>query len=86
MGARREDKAALAPPLEFVKMTSYTAVLRNTLKFSVAHSELALATQYFSLKRREKKRKKFRLRLRRTEKWSIYCTARQKRVDFLKCR
>ena len=65
-------------------MTSYAAVLRNILKFSLAPPALALDTLYVSLKRREK-REKFRLRLRRAEKWSIFCTARRKRVDFLKC-
>ena len=40
---------ALAPPLEFEKMTSYAAVLQNTLKFSLAPSALALDTLYFSL-------------------------------------
>ena len=66
-GARGE---ALAP-LEFEKMTSCAAVLRNTLKFSLAPSALALDTLYFSLKRR-KKRKDFRLRLRRAEKMVIF--------------
>ena len=73
------------PPLEFEKMTSYAAVLQNTLKFSLAPSALAIYTLYFSLKR-AKKRKNFRLRLRRAEKWSIFCTARRKRVNFLKRR
>ena len=41
------------PPLEFKKMTSYAAVLQNTLKFSFAPSALALDTLYFSLKRRK---------------------------------
>ena len=50
-------RGALAPPLEFEKMTSYAAVLQNTLKFSLAPSALALDTLYFSLKRREKTQK-----------------------------
>ena len=78
-------KGGHLPPLEFEKMTSYAAVLRNTLKFSLAPSALAIDILYFSLKRR-KKRKNFRLRLRRAEKWSIFGTARRKRVNFLKCR
>ena len=41
------------PPLEFEKMTSYAAVLRNTLNFSLAPSALALDTLYVSLKRRK---------------------------------
>ena len=40
----------LPPPLEFEKMTSYADVLRNTLKFSLASSALAIDTLYFSLK------------------------------------
>ena len=59
-------------PLEFEKMTSYAAVLRNTLKFSLAPSALALATLYFSLKPREK-----------TQKFSFAPSARSKVVDFL---
>ena len=42
-------------------------------------------TLYFSLER-AKKRKHFRLRLWRTEKLSIFCTARRKRDNFLKRR
>ena len=88
MGARGwgGGKRALATPLEFEKLTSYryAAVSQNTLKFSLAPSALAIVTLYFSLKRREK-RKISGLRLRRAEKWSIFCTARQKRVNFLKC-
>ena len=38
-------RGALAPPLEFEKMTSYTAVLQNTLKFSLAPSALSLDTR-----------------------------------------
>ena len=70
MGDRREGKGALpwapaggggkggtCPPLEFEKMTSYAAVLQNTLKFSLAPTALALDTLYFSLKRREKTQK-----------------------------
>ena len=30
--------------------------------------------------------KNLRLRLRRVEKWSIFCTARRKRLNFFKCR
>ena len=51
MGARRGG--ALALPLEFEKMTSYFAVLQNTLKFSLAPSALTIDTLYFSLKRRK---------------------------------
>ena len=47
------------PPLEFKKMTSYAAVLQNTLKFSLEPSALALDTLHFSLKRREKNAKNF---------------------------
>ena len=54
MGARRGgQRGALAPPLEFEKMTSYTAILQNTLKFSLAPSALAIHTLHFSLKRRK---------------------------------
>ena len=77
--------ALAPPPLEFEKVTTYAAVLQNTLKFSLAPSALELDTLYFSLKRREK-RKNFRLRLRRAVKWSIFRTARWKGVEFLKCR
>ena len=60
MGARRGGQGkALAPPLEFEKMTSYAGVLQNTLKFSLAPLALALDTLYFSLKRREKNAKIF---------------------------
>ena len=83
MGARRGGQGGTCPPLEFEKVTSYAAVLQNTLNFSLAPSALAIDTLYFSLKRREK-RKNFRLRLRRAEKWSDFCTARKKRVNFLK--
>ena len=70
MGARRVGaRGALAPPLEFEKITPYAAVLQNTLKFSLAPSALAIDALYFSLKRREKTQN-FRLRLRRAEKWS----------------
>ena len=69
MGARRGG-GALAP-LEFEKMTSYAAVLQNTLKFSLAPTALALDTLYFSLKRREK-----------TQKFSFAPWARRKMVDF----
>ena len=62
----------LTSPLEFEKMTSYAAVLQNTVKFSLAPSALALDTLYFSLKRREKNAKNFRLRLRRAGKRSIF--------------
>ena len=86
MGARRGGaRGGTCPPLEFEKMTSYAAVLQHTLKFSLAPSALATDTLYFSVKR-AKKRENFRLRLRRAEKWSIFCTARQKRVNFLKRR
>ena len=47
-------RGALAQPLEFEKVTSYAAVLQNTLKFSLAPEALAIDTLYFSLKRREK--------------------------------
>ena len=73
------------PPWNLKKMTSYAAVLQHTLKFSLAPSALATDTLYFSLKR-AKKRENFRLRLRLAEKWSIFCTARRKRVNFLKRR
>ena len=69
MGARRGGGkgGALAPlPWNLKHMTSYAAVLRKTLKFSLAPSALAIDTLYFSLKRR-KKRNIFRLRLRRAE-------------------
>ena len=49
MGARRGVRGALAP-LEFEKMTSYAAVLQNTLKYP---SALAIDTLYFNLKRRK---------------------------------
>ena len=86
MGARRgRQGGGTCPPLEFEKMTSYAAVQQNTLKFSLAPTALAIDTLYFSLKR-AKKRKIFRLRLRRVEKWSIFSTARRKRLNFFKCR
>ena len=66
-------------------MTSYAADLQNTLNISLAPLALAIDTLYFSLKL-PKKRKNFRLRLGRAEKWSIcLCTARRKRVKFFKC-
>ena len=78
MGARRGGKGGTCPPpLEFEKMTSYAAVLQNTLKFSLAPSALAIDTLYFSLKCREK-RKNFRLRFRRAENVSIFKVS----VDF----
>ena len=67
MGARRGGQGGHLPPLEFEKMTSYAAVLQNTLKFSLAPTALAIDTLYFSLKR-AKKCKIFRLRLWRVEK------------------
>ena len=66
-------RGALAPPpLEFEKMTSYAAVLQNTLKFSLAPSALAIYTLNFSIKRREK-----------TQQCSFAPSARRKMVDFL---
>ena len=65
-------KGGALAPLEFEKMTSYAAVLQNTLKFSLAPSALAPDTLYFSLKRREK-----------TQKCSFAPSARRKMVDFL---
>ena len=56
----------------------------NTLKFLLAPSLLAIDTLYFSLKRR-KKRNSFRLRFRLAEKWSIFCTARQKTCQHFEC-
>ena len=53
-------------------MTSYAAVLQNTLKFSLVPSALAIDTLYFSLKRREK-----------TQKFSFAPSARRKMVDVL---
>ena len=46
MGARRGGQGGHLPPppLEFEKMTSYSAVLENTLKFSLALSALATDT------------------------------------------
>ena len=85
MGACRGARGgALAPPGIWKKKWRH---IQNALNFSLAPSALAIdtCTLYFSLKRR-KKRKNFRLRLRRTEKWSIFCTARRKPVIFLKCR
>ena len=75
----------LPPPLEFEKMTSYAAVLQNYLKFSLAPSALALDTLYFSLKCLEK-RLKFSFAPSARRNRSIFCTARRRRVDFLKCR
>ena len=54
------------------KMTSYAAVLQNTLKFSLAPSALTTNNLYFSLKRRKK-----------TQKFSFAPSARRKMVDFL---
>ena len=54
----RGEEGALAPLLEFEIMTSYAALLRNNLKFSLAPSALAIITLKFSLTRR----KTFRLR------------------------
>ena len=65
-------KGGLAPPLEFEKMTSYIAVLQNTLKCSIAPSALALDTLYFSLKRREK-----------SQMFLFAPSARRKMVDLL---
>ena len=53
MGARRGGARGALVPLEFEKMTSYAAVLQNTLKFSLAPSVLAIDTLYFSLKHRK---------------------------------
>ena len=62
MGARR---GALAPPpWNLKKMTSYAAILQITLKFSLATTALAIDNLYLNLKRCEKKRENFRLRLR----------------------
>ena len=74
MGARRGGggQGGHLPPLEFEKMTSYAAVLQNTLKFSLAPSALPLDTLCFSLKRREK-----------TQKFSFAPSARRKMVDLL---
>ena len=83
---RRQGGGTCPPPLEFEKMTSYAAVLQNTLNFSLAPSALALHTLYLSLKRRKKKRKNFRLRLRRAKKWSIFFVRRAENVSaFSKC-
>ena len=82
MGARRGGRGALAPPLEFEKMTSYAAVLQNTLNFSLAPSALATDTLYFSLKRR-KKRNNFRLRLRRAQKWLFFVRRAENLSTFL---
>ena len=60
------------PPWNLKKMTSYVAVLQNTLNFSLAPTALAPHTLYFSLKRREK-----------TQKFSFAPSARRKKVDFL---
>ena len=55
MGARKGEggaSGALAPPpLEFEKMTSHAAVIRNTRNFSLAPMALAIDTLYFSLRR-----------------------------------
>ena len=64
-------------------MKSYAAVLEKTLKFSLAPSALAIDTPYFSLKRR-KKRKIFRLRRRRAEKWSIFLHGAPKTCQLFK--
>ena len=74
-------KVALPNHLEFEKMTYYVAVLQNYLKFSPAPSAIAINTPYCKLKRR-KKRKNFRLRLRRAENCQILYG---KNVHFLKC-
>ena len=47
------------PPLEFEKMTSYAAVLQNTLELSLAPSALALDTLYFGRKTLRKNAKMF---------------------------
>ena len=78
-------KGGHLPPLEFEKMTSYAAVLQNTLKFSLAPSALAIDTLYFSPKRR-KKTQKFSFAPSARRKMVIFCTARRKRVNFFKCR
>ena len=85
MGARRGGGkgGALAPlPWNLKHMTSYAAVLRKTLKFSLAPSALAIDTLYFSLKCREKNTKIFvcafgapkndRFFVRRAENWSTF--------------
>ena len=61
---------ALAP-VEFEKITSYAAVLQNTLNPSLAPSALALDTLYFSLSVAKKHKKK-----------SFAPSARRKMVDF----
>ena len=78
MGAHRGGgKRGHLPPPGIWKRTSYVAVQQSTLKFSLAPSALATDTLYFSLKRRKKKK---------TQEVSTFCTARRKRVDFLKRR
>ena len=76
-------KGALALlPRIWKKMTSYAAVLQNTLKFSLAPSALAINTLCFTLKRR-KKRKSFRLRLRRAENGHFFARRAENVLTFL---
>ena len=71
MGARRGGQGGTYPPWNLKKkMTSYAAVVQNTLNFSLATSAFAIETLYLS--RTAQKTQKFRLRLRRAEKWLIF--------------
>ena len=62
----------LPPPWNLKKMTSYAAVLRNTLNFWLASSALAIDTLYFNLKQRKKNAQN-----------SFATSARRKMVNFL---
>ena len=65
-------------------MTSYAAVLHNTPKI-FARAFGARHTYPIFKSKTSQKCKKIRLRLQRAEKWSIFGTARRKRVNFSKC-
>ena len=73
VGKGRGEALVPLPSLEFEKMTTYAAVLQNTLKFSRALLVLALDILYFSLKRREK-----------TQKFSFAPSARRKGRSFVR--
>ena len=81
MGARRGEARGALAPLEFEKKWCHMQL--PSYKIRTLNFSLAIDTLYFSLKRR-KKGKNFRLRPRRAEKWSIFCTGRRKCGNFLK--
>ena len=68
-----------------LKVEKYGVICCRPTKYpKIFARALGARNSYPGLKHR-KKRNNVRLRLRRAEKWSILCTARQKRIKFLKC-